>query len=122
MVFRASFAGARATLTLESPALRLLSRTPCSCRDPSRLHAAASTASAAHFHTTLAAMLVARELTKSFPSGDRTITVLRDVSFTIADGEFVAIVGPSGSGKTTLLGLLAGLDTPSAGSVLLDGV
>jgi putative ABC transport system ATP-binding protein len=67
-------------------------------------------------------MLVARELTKSFPSGDRTITVLRDVSFTIADGEFVAIVGPSGSGKTTLLGLLAGLDTPSAGSVLLDDV
>ena len=67
-------------------------------------------------------MLVARELTKSFPSGDRTITVLRDVSFTIADGEFVAIVGPSGSGKTTLLGLLAGLDTPSAGSVLIDDV
>jgi putative ABC transport system ATP-binding protein len=67
-------------------------------------------------------MLVARELTKSFPSGDRTITVLRDVSFTIDDGEFLAIVGPSGSGKTTLLGLLAGLDTPSAGSVLLDDV
>ena len=67
-------------------------------------------------------MLVARELTKSFPSGDRTITVLRDVSFTIADREFVAIVGPSGSGKTTLLGLLAGLDTPSAGSVRLDDV
>jgi putative ABC transport system ATP-binding protein len=67
-------------------------------------------------------MLVARELTKSFPSGDRTITVLRDVSFTIADGEFVAIVGPSGSGKTTLLGLLAGLDIPSAGSVRLDDV
>jgi putative ABC transport system ATP-binding protein len=65
-------------------------------------------------------MLVARELTKSFPSGDRKITVLRDVSFTIADGEFVAIVGPSGSGKTTLLGLLAGLDTPTSGSVRLD--
>src|SRR6478672_8017509 len=124
MVFRASFAGARATPMLESPALRPLSRTAFSCRDASRLHAAASTASVAHFHTTptLADMLVARELTKSFPSGDRTITVLRDVSFTIEDGEFVAIVGPSGSGKTTLLGLLAGLDTPSAGSVLLDGV
>jgi putative ABC transport system ATP-binding protein len=65
-------------------------------------------------------MLVARELTKSFPSGDRKITVLRDVSFTIADGEFVAIVGPSGSGKTTLLGLLAGLDTSTSGSVRLD--
>jgi putative ABC transport system ATP-binding protein len=67
-------------------------------------------------------MLVARQLTKSFLSGDREITVLRDVSFTIPDGAFVAIVGPSGSGKTTLLGLLAGLDTPSGGSVLLDGV
>ena len=67
-------------------------------------------------------MLVARELTKSFPSGDRIITVLRDVSFTIGDGEFVAIVGPSGSGKTTLLGLLAGLDTPTSGSVRLDDI
>jgi putative ABC transport system ATP-binding protein len=67
-------------------------------------------------------MLVARELTKSFPSGDRVITAVRDVSFTIPDGAFVAVVGPSGSGKTTLLGLLAGLDMPTAGSVLLDDV
>ena len=66
-------------------------------------------------------MLVVRHLTKSYPSGGRTLTVLRDVSFTIPDGAFVAIVGPSGSGKTTLLGLLAGLDTPTSGSVLLDG-
>ena len=48
--------------------------------------------------------------------------MLRDIAFTLPDGAFVAIVGPSGSGKTTLLGLLAGLDTPSGGSVLLDGV
>ena len=47
--------------------------------------------------------------------------MLRDVNFTIRDGEFVAIIGPSGSGKTTLLGLLAGLDVPSAGTVILDG-
>jgi putative ABC transport system ATP-binding protein len=47
--------------------------------------------------------------------------VLRDVTFTIPNGAFVAIVGPSGSGKTTLLGLLAGLDVPSSGTVLLDG-
>jgi len=47
--------------------------------------------------------------------------VLRDVTFAIEQGEFVAIVGPSGSGKTTLLGLLAGLDTPTRGSVQLDG-
>lgn len=47
--------------------------------------------------------------------------MLRDVSFEIPQGAFVSIVGPSGSGKTTLLGLLAGLDTPSRGTVTLDG-
>ena len=67
-------------------------------------------------------MLVVRQLTKSYPSGGRTLTVLRDVSFAIPAGAFVAIVGPSGSGKTTLLGLLAGLDTPTSGTVRLDGV
>ncbi len=66
-------------------------------------------------------MLIARNLIKEFPSGDQLLTVLRDVSFTIADGALVAIVGPSGSGKTTLLGLLAGLDTPTRGTVILDG-
>jgi len=67
-------------------------------------------------------MLVARELTKEFQSGSHQLTVLRDVSFAVPQGAFVAIVGPSGSGKTTLLGLLAGLDTPSRGTVILDGV
>ncbi len=52
------------------------------------------------------------------PAGD--LTILHDVSFTIAAGEAVAIIGASGSGKTTLLGLLAGLDTPTEGRVLLD--
>lgn len=66
-------------------------------------------------------MLVARELTKTYRSGDTLITVLRSVSFSIAARAFVAIVGPSGSGKTTLLGLLAGLDAPTSGTVLLDG-
>jgi putative ABC transport system ATP-binding protein len=66
-------------------------------------------------------MLEARQLTKEYQSGDRRLAVLRDVSFTIPDGAFVAIVGPSGSGKTTLLGLLAGLDVPSHGTVVLDG-
>jgi len=66
-------------------------------------------------------MLVARELSKEYRSGENRLAVLRDVSFSIPQGAFVAIVGPSGSGKTTLLGLLAGLDTPSHGAVILDG-
>jgi putative ABC transport system ATP-binding protein len=67
-------------------------------------------------------MLVARDLTKEYQSGSQSLAVLKDVSFTIEQGAFVAIVGPSGSGKTTLLGLLAGLDVPSRGSVEMDGV
>jgi putative ABC transport system ATP-binding protein len=67
-------------------------------------------------------MLVATELTKEYQSGDHTLAVLADVSFSIPQGALVAIVGPSGSGKTTLLGLLAGLDTPTRGRVLLDDV
>jgi putative ABC transport system ATP-binding protein len=66
-------------------------------------------------------MLAARELTKEYRSGTTSLAVLREVSFDIPQGAFVAIVGPSGSGKTTLLGLLAGLDQPSRGSVVLDG-
>lgn len=66
-------------------------------------------------------MLVARELTKTFPSGGQPLTVLKAVSFNIAPRSFVAVLGPSGSGKTTLLALLAGLDTPSHGTVTLDG-
>jgi len=65
-------------------------------------------------------MLVARDLSKEYRSGENRLTVLRDVSFSIPQGAFVAIVGPSGSGKTTLLGLLAGLDTPTHGRVILD--
>ncbi|MBI2795347.1 MAG: ABC transporter ATP-binding protein [Gemmatimonadetes bacterium] len=66
-------------------------------------------------------MLVARSLTKEYPSGSSSLAVLRDVTFDIPQGAFVSIVGPSGSGKTTLLGLLAGLDTPTRGAVELDG-
>ncbi len=66
-------------------------------------------------------MLEARSLTKEYLSGSQRLMVLRDVSFLIPDRARVAVVGPSGSGKTTLLGLLAGLDTPTRGTVILDG-
>jgi len=66
-------------------------------------------------------MLVATNLTKEYQSGSSSLTALRDVSFNIPQGDLVAISGPSGSGKTTLLGLLAGLDTPTRGTVVLDG-
>ena len=60
-------------------------------------------------------------LAKQVDTGDTRLTILSDVSFEVARGEAVAILGVSGSGKSTLLGLLAGLDTPSAGSVSIDG-
>lgn len=60
-------------------------------------------------------------LTKQVAAGDGQLTILSDVSFEICSGEAVAIVGASGSGKSTLLGLLAGLDAPTGGRVMLDG-
>jgi putative ABC transport system ATP-binding protein len=63
-----------------------------------------------------------RDITKSLPLGHERIDILRGISFRIARGEFVSIIGPSGSGKSTLLGIIAGLDNPSAGQVLIDGV
>src|SRR6185436_18973164 len=66
-------------------------------------------------------MLKVENLTKTYQSGKRTLTVLEDVTFAVSAGENAAIVGPSGSGKTTLLGLCAGLDQSTSGSVRLDG-
>ena len=66
-------------------------------------------------------ILTADSLTKTFKSGQHSLTVLKDVSFSIKRGTSCSIVGPSGSGKTTLLGLCAGLDKPTSGSVILNG-
>jgi putative ABC transport system ATP-binding protein len=67
-------------------------------------------------------MLTVENLTKTYQSGKKNLTVLEDVNFTIGAGETAAIVGPSGSGKTTLLGLCAGLDRATSGKVYLNGL
>ncbi|MEJ7623956.1 MAG: ABC transporter ATP-binding protein [Pyrinomonadaceae bacterium] len=66
-------------------------------------------------------MIELKNVTKIVRSGADDLTILDDVSFDIPDGEFVAITGASGSGKSTLLGLIAGLDAPSSGNILVDG-
>jgi putative ABC transport system ATP-binding protein len=66
-------------------------------------------------------ILRCESLTRTYPSGGREITVLRDITFELEASGMLAITGPSGSGKSTLLGLLAGLDRPTSGRVYLDG-
>ncbi|MCE2776464.1 MAG: ABC transporter ATP-binding protein [Algoriphagus sp.] len=66
-------------------------------------------------------ILALQNVSKTYQSGSRKLTVLDQVTFSIQAGETIAIVGPSGSGKTTLLGLCAGLDSSSTGSVVLNG-
>ena len=62
-----------------------------------------------------------RDVTKTFRSGAESVTPVQDLNFDVQRGEFVCLMGPSGSGKTTLLHMLAGIDRPTEGSVVVDG-
>ena len=66
-------------------------------------------------------ILEARGITKIIDTGTHRVEILRGVDFEVPKGQFVAIMGASGSGKSTLLGLLAGLDTPTSGTIVVDG-
>ena len=67
-------------------------------------------------------MIQLRDVSKTVMSGGEPLTILHPLSLEVGRGRFLAIVGPSGSGKSTLLGLIAGLDSPSSGDVVIDGV
>jgi len=66
-------------------------------------------------------MIELYQVSKTVQSGAERLTILSELDLTIPDGQFVAVVGPSGSGKSTLLGLVAGLDAPTSGRILVDG-
>jgi putative ABC transport system ATP-binding protein len=68
-----------------------------------------------------APVVLAENLTRALPLGGVPVNILNGVSFNVARGDWIALTGPSGSGKSTLLGLIAGLDTPSSGRIVLDG-
>ena len=66
-------------------------------------------------------LLEVKNLSKTYGTGEATVHALKNATFSVSKGEFVAVVGESGSGKSTLLNLIGGLDTPTAGKVFLDG-
>lgn len=67
-------------------------------------------------------ILEVKNVTKAIDTGTHRVEILRGIDFEVPQGQFVAIMGASGSGKSTLLGLLAGLDSPTTGAIILDGV
>jgi putative ABC transport system ATP-binding protein len=66
-------------------------------------------------------MIAVRNLVKTIRNGAHEVEIIRDISFDVPTRQFVAVMGPSGSGKSTLLGLIAGLDWPTSGSIVIDG-
>jgi len=66
--------------------------------------------------------IVARSISKTYRRGRQLITALQNVAFEVSQGELVLLIGPSGSGKTTLLNLIAALDRPDSGEILIDGL
>src|SRR5712691_4160926 len=66
-------------------------------------------------------MIAVRNLVKTIRNGPHEVQIIRDISFDVPSRQFVAVMGPSGSGKSTLLGLIAGLDAPTSGSIVIDG-
>ena len=66
-------------------------------------------------------LLEVQSISKTYGSGEAAVQALKNVSFSVPKGEFVAVVGESGSGKSTLLNMIGALDTPASGRVLIDG-
>ena len=81
-----------------------------------------TTTSASGMAATAAPALEARDIHKSLPLAGNRIEILKGITLRVNKGEFVAIIGPSGSGKSTFLGIIAGLDNPTSGQVLIDGI
>ena len=66
-------------------------------------------------------LIAIKDVKKSFPVGNQTVTILKGISFEVGAGEFVSIVGPSGNGKSTLLNMVTGIDRPTDGEVIVTG-
>lgn len=83
--------------------------------------ATATPASEVHLRKTMKNRLALKDVSKTFPTRQGDLNALKDISFDVGEGEFVCLVGPSGCGKTTLLNMIAGLEKPDSGMILLDG-